>query len=210
MGRIRFGLCRSLVLVAAAACSSNAGVCGDGVLNGAEECDAAEFDGAELDGLTCQDLRYLGGNLSCTASCTFELGACDADGDGISDEVEIAKASDPLDSYSWPEPLSLHQLYGYVVLLDVGGMWCAPCQAAAETSEEHWKKHRADGVVFVDALVQNVFGSQAPCPIWKTGSKLSTTATQSRAYRIPAQSAHSPKSLRPSRPSTSLTESCGW
>lgn len=47
-------------------------VCGDGFLNAAvEECDQFNFGGA-----TCGSLGHDGGNLSCTANCNVDEGAC--------------------------------------------------------------------------------------------------------------------------------------
>jgi cysteine-rich repeat protein len=45
--------------------------CGDGVINGNEEC-----DGANLGGATCTDLGFPGGTLSCNASCNFGTSGC--------------------------------------------------------------------------------------------------------------------------------------
>jgi cysteine-rich repeat protein len=50
---------------------STAGACGNGVVEGVEEC-----DGANLEGATCESLGYLGGNLSCTAECVLDKSQC--------------------------------------------------------------------------------------------------------------------------------------
>jgi hypothetical protein len=45
--------------------------CGNGEIEEGEEC-----DGTELDGVTCANLGFEGGELSCDAMCTFDVGAC--------------------------------------------------------------------------------------------------------------------------------------
>jgi len=45
--------------------------CGDGIIQGNEQC-----DGANLGGKTCAELGYLSGNLSCTSQCIFDFGNC--------------------------------------------------------------------------------------------------------------------------------------
>ena len=46
-------------------------VCGDGMAVGDEPC-----DGSDLNGRTCADLGYAGGQLSCSSSCVLDAGAC--------------------------------------------------------------------------------------------------------------------------------------
>lgn len=46
-------------------------VCGDGVAEGPEQC-----DNTDLQGLTCSDLGYSGGVLTCDVSCQFEVIDC--------------------------------------------------------------------------------------------------------------------------------------
>lgn len=50
-----------------------AGICGDGIADGDEEC-----DGADLRGATCAtvDASYLGGTLDCSPYCTLRLSRC--------------------------------------------------------------------------------------------------------------------------------------
>jgi hypothetical protein len=57
-----------------------AGDCGDGVKTPDEACDGSDF-GAD----SCLARGYLGGQLSCTAECTVELGLCTSCGDGVRD-----------------------------------------------------------------------------------------------------------------------------
>jgi hypothetical protein len=56
--------------------------CGDGIVNGVEDC-----DGTNLDGATCQSEGYDGGSLSCNTDCTFNTNSCtsvtDDDQDGV-------------------------------------------------------------------------------------------------------------------------------
>lgn len=50
----------------------NLGYCGDGVVNQPYE----ECDGNDLNGVTCTDLNFSGGVLSCLNDCTFDLTGC--------------------------------------------------------------------------------------------------------------------------------------
>jgi len=45
--------------------------CGDGVIEGDEQC-----DGAELNGVSCEELGFEGGELGCTAACRFDISDC--------------------------------------------------------------------------------------------------------------------------------------
>ncbi|MEM6992547.1 MAG: hypothetical protein AAF721_18690, partial [Myxococcota bacterium] len=51
--------------------SSCAHVCGDGSIEGNEQC-----DGQALDGLACSDLGYDDGALGCNTACVFDVDAC--------------------------------------------------------------------------------------------------------------------------------------
>jgi hypothetical protein len=58
--------------------TSGCSTCGNGMINGAEEC-----DGADLGGQTCMTQGYASGPLGCSPSCTFDTSMCvgiDADG----------------------------------------------------------------------------------------------------------------------------------
>ncbi len=46
-------------------------VCGNGVVEGGEDC-----DGMNLNGKTCQNLKYEQGILSCDVSCSFDASQC--------------------------------------------------------------------------------------------------------------------------------------
>jgi hypothetical protein len=59
--------------------------CGDGVMNGLEECDGSDF-GA----VTCGFFGFIGGNLQCTPSCKIDLTACGVEptcGDGVANQL---------------------------------------------------------------------------------------------------------------------------
>lgn len=98
-------------------------VCGDGVVNGSDECDGEQFASR-----TCQSEGWEDGALTCTSDCKIVADACvfldedfdqlsiydeetygtdplnpDSDGDGVLDGAEVQGASDPLDIYSWPQ-----------------------------------------------------------------------------------------------------------
>jgi len=58
--------------------TGNTGGCGDGVINGNEQC-----DGANLNGFTCEALGNAGGTLLCDAvTCTFDTQMCEVGGSG--------------------------------------------------------------------------------------------------------------------------------
>ena len=64
--------------------------CGDGVINGIEQC-----DGAELNGTTCKSLNYYGGELSCSSLCTFDTSGCIGYcGDGEINGAELCDGED--------------------------------------------------------------------------------------------------------------------
>jgi hypothetical protein len=65
--------------------SSGGAQCGDGIAEGAEEC-----DGNDLQGLTCSDLDHIGGSLACNGSCVFDESDCgpSCGGDGESCNVD--------------------------------------------------------------------------------------------------------------------------
>ncbi len=46
-------------------------VCGDGVIDGTEQC-----DGSNLGGQTCQSMGFIGGVLACSPSCQFDTTQC--------------------------------------------------------------------------------------------------------------------------------------
>jgi hypothetical protein len=53
-------------------------VCGDGVVNGAEQC-----DGQDLGGRICTTEGFSGGTLACKADCTLDTTGCESCGDGV-------------------------------------------------------------------------------------------------------------------------------
>ena len=66
--------------------SSSGQSCGNGVIEGTEECDSAD-----LNGETCQSRGFAGGTLGCTSSCTFDVSQCtgqDLCGNGVIDPGE--------------------------------------------------------------------------------------------------------------------------
>ncbi|MEZ4366717.1 MAG: hypothetical protein R2939_10575 [Kofleriaceae bacterium] len=79
--------CRSTCRFDTSACE---GICGDGVLEGPEDCEPALDEvPVQLGGATCSDVGYYGGTLGCNASCRFDVLACEGRcGDGVVDPVE--------------------------------------------------------------------------------------------------------------------------
>lgn len=67
------------------------GYCGDGEVNGDEDC-----DNLDLGDMTCIDLGYLGGELACTEGCTYDLTLCQEGhcGDGIRSGAEACDGTD--------------------------------------------------------------------------------------------------------------------
>src|SRR5438093_13459860 len=53
------------------ACTGTAPSCGDGVLEGFEQCEAANLGGA-----TCSAVGFGGGTLACTGNCAFDTSGC--------------------------------------------------------------------------------------------------------------------------------------
>jgi hypothetical protein len=87
--------------------------CGDGVLNGQDQCEGADFGGQ-----TCADYQTYRGELACDASCRIDSSGCSgACGDGTLDaEQEVCDPTD-FDAASAPTCVSLG--------LDAGRQGCA-------------------------------------------------------------------------------------
>ncbi|MEM9452630.1 MAG: lamin tail domain-containing protein [Myxococcota bacterium] len=58
-------------------------VCGDGLVQGNEDC-----DGDDLNGEDCESLGYPGGRLLCADDCSFDEASCERCGNGMVDEGE--------------------------------------------------------------------------------------------------------------------------
>ena len=58
-------------------CVCSGSVCGNGIIEGLEQC-----DGANLNDATCSSLGGGRGNLSCTSRCSFDLSRCSGSGCG--------------------------------------------------------------------------------------------------------------------------------
>jgi hypothetical protein len=79
-------------------------VCGNGALEGSEQC-----EGAELGDATCMSLGYTGGTLACTAACAYETGMCTSispiiinELESTEDQIEIFNSSDmDIDISGW-------------------------------------------------------------------------------------------------------------
>src|SRR5690606_30542439 len=69
-------------------------VCGDGVVEGAEDC-----DGTDLGGRTCGDEGFASGTLACASDCTFDTSMCEDEpgpmcGDGTREGSEACDGTD--------------------------------------------------------------------------------------------------------------------
>ncbi|HEV8323971.1 MAG TPA: FG-GAP-like repeat-containing protein [Myxococcota bacterium] len=63
--------------------------CGDRVVDAGEEC-----DGSNLEGVSCADLGFDGGALSCSAGCLLDTSGCHACGNGIREGGEACDRDD--------------------------------------------------------------------------------------------------------------------
>ncbi|MFH2006080.1 MAG: DUF4215 domain-containing protein [bacterium] len=75
--------------------NANTSPCGNGQLDGSEEC-----DGAELGGQSCQSLGLDVGTLGCTSDCTLDHSGCrapDTCGDGVVDPGEVCDDGNDVD-----------------------------------------------------------------------------------------------------------------
>ncbi len=63
-------------------------VCGDGVLQAGEWCDASDLGGND-----CESTGGSGGTLLCAADCTFDTSGCTECGDGVIDPAEACDGS---------------------------------------------------------------------------------------------------------------------
>jgi hypothetical protein len=61
--------------------------CGNGTVEGAEECDMTDFDGA-----TCADYSFDSGSLVCTPSCTIDSTGCFDSCDPLAQTCPVAQA----------------------------------------------------------------------------------------------------------------------
>ncbi|MFH2010840.1 MAG: hypothetical protein ABI333_29835 [bacterium] len=84
-GRLLF-VAATLALLAGCGGDEAPDVCGNGVLEPAEQC-----DGPELGDESCQSLGFTSGNLACTSDCTYELRGCTGCGNGV---LELDEACD--------------------------------------------------------------------------------------------------------------------
>lgn len=55
---------------------SDGEVCGNGIVEGDEECDGADLDGESCDGLVSIDENCTSGALACNADCTYDATSC--------------------------------------------------------------------------------------------------------------------------------------
>lgn len=56
------------------------------------------------------------------------------------------------------EEVSLWQFYGSVILFDVSTLWCGPCQALGEHTEETWLDYKDDGFVYLTIIQEDLEG----------------------------------------------------
>ena len=74
-------------------CWGTTATCGDGELNISEEC-----EGTSLGDATCESLGFTGGELACTADCTFDTSGCTGEGpacgDGVAEGDEMCDGDD--------------------------------------------------------------------------------------------------------------------
>lgn len=68
------------------------GMCGNGIIEGAEFC-----DGDDLGGETCESLGLEQGELACTGACVFDTSGCDSQAECGNGEVEFPEECDGTD-----------------------------------------------------------------------------------------------------------------
>jgi thiol-disulfide isomerase/thioredoxin len=53
------------------------------------------------------------------------------------------------------DEVSLWQFYGSIVIVDVSTIWCGPCKALAETTEETYQDLASQGVMYLTVIVED-------------------------------------------------------
>lgn len=84
--------CNNDCTISRATCTGCQPVCGDGVVEGSEQC-----DGNDLNGQTCQSLGLGFGTLACNVDCTFNVSGCGGQatcGNGIREFPESCDGND--------------------------------------------------------------------------------------------------------------------
>ncbi len=81
--------CRDNCTFDRSGCHSANPVCGNGLVEGTEDC-----DGTDLNGRRCQDEGFDGGTLACKSDCTFDTTACSTCGNGLVEASEECDGSD--------------------------------------------------------------------------------------------------------------------
>ncbi len=56
------------------------------------------------------------------------------------------------------DEVTLCQLRGHVVLVDISTIWCSPCQDLAKHTEATWQDYKDQGFVLVTILAENLEG----------------------------------------------------
>ena len=79
-----------IVWLSVAAVAWGTSSCSDWQRNGGEQC-----DGPDVDGLTCQNFCYDGGELNCSSDCTFDFSGCTYCGDNVAQAGELCDGTDP-------------------------------------------------------------------------------------------------------------------
>ena len=92
--------------------------CGDGVVHAehGEQC-----DGEILDGVTCEDLGFAGGTLSCGDDCRYDTSGCLGEVDPL-----YALFGDTLVN-AQEEPVATSSLAGRIIGIYFTTGWCGPC-----------------------------------------------------------------------------------
>ncbi len=115
-------------------------------------------DGVEVDGNTnpqdSGDFPYLGG---------WAIGDCR---NGISgegwEEGDVVQAFSLVDQFN--ETVDFHDFCGRVILIEVGAMWCGPCQEAAPELQSLYREFSNDGVMVISLLTETEIQGEGASP----------------------------------------------
>ena len=75
----------------------------------------------------------------------------EGEGVGVGEVAEDFRATD-----QFGDEVALWQFYGNTVVLDISTMWCSPCQELASEAQALADDYRADGVIYLTLMPQDL------------------------------------------------------